>query len=238
MKIIPAIDIINGKCVRLTQGNFGTMKIYQENPLTVAMEFQYADLEYLHLVDLEGAKKGKVKNWKVVEELQGKTALLIDFGGGIKTDEDVERLLDLDLYQINVGSIAIKEPEKFIRWLRVYGTENFILNADVNDETIMISGWTKSGEINLFDLIKKYVSHGLKYLTCTDISKDGMLGGPYLALYKKLKETFPTFKINASGGISSVNDLLQLKSLSIDGAIIGKALYEKKITLEELKPLL
>lgn len=238
MKIIPAIDIINGKCVRLTQGNFGTMKIYQENPLTVALEFQHADLEYLHLVDLEGAKKGKVKNWKVVEELQGKTALLIDFGGGIKTDEDVERLLDLDLYQINVGSIAIKEPEKFIRWLRVYGAENFILNADVNDETIMISGWMKSGEINLFDLIKKYVSHGLKYLTCTDISKDGMLGGPNLSLYKKLKETFPTLKINASGGISSVNDLLQLKSLSIDGAIIGKALYEKKITLEELKPLL
>jgi phosphoribosylformimino-5-aminoimidazole carboxamide ribotide isomerase len=125
MKIIPAIDIINGKCVRLTQGNFGTMKIYQENPLTVAMEFQHADLEYLHLVDLEGAKKGKVKNWKVVEELQGKTALLIDFGGGIKTDEDVERLLDLDLYQINVGSIAIKEPETFIRWLKSVRSREF-----------------------------------------------------------------------------------------------------------------
>jgi len=238
MKIIPAIDIINGKCVRLTQGNFGTVKVYQENPLTVAMEFQDADLEYLHLVDLEGAKKGKIKNWKVVEELQAKTALLLDFGGGIKTDEDVERLLNLDIYQINVGSIAIKEPEKFIRWLQVYGSENFVLNADVNDENVMISGWVKSGDVNLFDLVTKYVSHGLRYLTCTDISKDGMLVGPNLLLYKKLKETFPTLKINASGGISSVNDLLALKDLSMDGAIIGKALYENKIRLEELKPLL
>jgi phosphoribosylformimino-5-aminoimidazole carboxamide ribotide isomerase len=238
MKIIPAIDIINKKCVRLTQGDFGTMKIYQENPLSVALQFQHADLEYLHLVDLEGAKKGKVINWKVLEVLQAKTALLIDFGGGIKTDDDIERLLDLDINQINIGSIAIKEPEKFIRWLKVYGAENFILNADVNNETVMISGWVKSGEVNLFDLVKKYVSHGLRYLTCTDITKDGMLAGPNLTLYEKLKNQFPTLKINASGGISSLDDLQQLKLLSMDGAIIGKALYEKRIRLEELKPLL
>jgi phosphoribosylformimino-5-aminoimidazole carboxamide ribotide isomerase len=169
MKIIPAIDIINGKCVRLTQGDFGKMQIYQENPLDVALRFQEANLEYLHLVDLEGAKKGNIINWKIIETLQEKTALLIDFGGGVKTDEDVERLLELDINQINVGSMAVKEPEKFIGWLKTYGADNFILSADVKDEIVMISGWMKSAEESIYTLVEKYVDHGLKYLTCTDI---------------------------------------------------------------------
>jgi phosphoribosylformimino-5-aminoimidazole carboxamide ribotide isomerase len=235
MKIIPAIDIIHGKCVRLTQGDFNQVKVYNEDPLEVAMQFQNADLENIHLVDLDGAKKGKVVNWKVITELQAKTALLIDFGGGVKTDEDVEQLLDLDIAQINIGSIAIKEPQKFIGWLEAYGRENFILSADVWDENIMVHGWLESTELRLFDLVEEFVKHGLRYLTCTDIKADGMLKGPNFSLYEKLRNQFPTLKINASGGISSLDDLRKLKALRIDGAIIGKAIYENKLTLEELK---
>lgn len=237
MRIIPAIDILHGKCVRLTQGDFAKAKIYNEEPLTVALQFQDADLEYLHLVDLEGAKKGKVINWDVITELQEKTALQIDFGGGVKTEEDVERLLELDINQINIGSLAITEPEKFTHWLDVYGAENFILGADVRDENIMINGWLESTGLRLFDLVDQYIQHGLEYLTCTDISKDGMLGGPNFDLYKNLKTRFPKLKINASGGVTSLDDLRVLKSLSIDGAIIGKALYEQKIKLEDLKSI-
>jgi phosphoribosylformimino-5-aminoimidazole carboxamide ribotide isomerase len=235
MKIIPAIDIINGKCVRLTQGDFKQVKVYNEDPLEVAMQFQQADMEYLHLVDLDGAKKGKVVNWKTITDLQAKTALLIDFGGGVKSVEDVEHLLDLDICQINIGSIAIKEPQKFINWLETYGRDNFILSADVWDENIMVHGWLESTDLRLFDLVEEFVQHGLRYLTCTDIRADGMLEGPNFSLYEKLRTKFPTLKINASGGISCLNDLQKLKALNIDGAIIGKAIYENKFTLEELK---
>jgi phosphoribosylformimino-5-aminoimidazole carboxamide ribotide isomerase len=235
MKIIPAIDILYGKCVRLTQGDFGKVKIYNEDPLTVAYQFQDANLEHLHLVDLEGAQKGKIMNWKVLVELQEKTALLIDFGGGVKTEKDVEKLLGLDVSQVNIGSLAVKEPEKVKGWIKEYGAENFILSADVKGEEVMVSGWQKSAKINLFDLVEQYVQEGLRYLTCTDISKDGMLEGPNFDLYKKLKSRFPTLRINASGGITSLEDLQKLKSLSLDGAIIGKAIYEQRIKLEDLK---
>lgn len=237
MKIIPAIDILYGKCVRLMQGDFDQVKIYNEDPLTVAYLFQDADLEYLHVVDLEGAKKGNIVNWKVLTELQEKTALLIDFGGGVKTEKDVEKLLDLDISQINVGSLAVKEPEKFKRWLTEYGAQNFILSADVRGEEVMVNGWLKSAKTNLFDLVKQFTEHGLQYLTCTDISKDGMLNGPNVELYKKLKAAFPKLRINASGGIASLDDLRQLKSIGINGAIIGKAIYEQRIKLEDLKSL-
>lgn len=235
MRIIPAIDIINKKCVRLTQGDFEKMKVYNEDPLEVAMQFQDADLEYLHLVDLDGAKKGKVVNWDVIAELQEKTALQIDFGGGVKTEEDVERLLGLDINQINIGSLAITEPERFTEWLEKYGSENFILSADVKEEEIMINGWLEPTKFRLFDLVDQYIKHGLTYLTCTDISKDGMLKGPNLNLYKKLKDRFPKLSINASGGISSLDDLNKLKSIQVDGVIIGKAIYEQRIKLEDLK---
>jgi phosphoribosylformimino-5-aminoimidazole carboxamide ribotide isomerase len=237
MKIIPAIDIINGKCVRLMQGDFEKIKIYNEDPLTVALQFQDVDLEYLHVVDLDGAKKGKVVNWDTIAELQEMTALQIDFGGGVKTEEDVERLLGLDINQINIGSLAITDPEKFTGWLHAYGAENFILSADVREENVMINGWLESTGLRLYDLVDQYILHGLEYLTTTDISMDGMLSGPNFDLYKNLKTRFPKLKINASGGISSIQDLEKLKSLSVDGAIIGKAIYEKKIKLEDLKSI-
>lgn len=235
MRIIPAIDIINGKCVRLTQGDYGKVKVYREDPVDVALEFQNADLEYLHLVDLDGAKKGKVINWDVVEEIQGKTALMVDFGGGVKMEEDVQRLLDLGVNQINIGSLAIKEPKKFSSWMEKYGAENFILSADVRNENVMINGWLESANFRLFDLVEQFITDGLQYLTCTDIGLDGMLKGPNIALYKKLKNKFPNLKIIASGGISSLEDLKELNYIQMHGAIIGKAIYEGKLKLEELK---
>ena len=235
MKIIPAIDVLNGKCVRLTQGDFGKVKVYSQDPLKAALQFQDADLEYLHLVDLDGAKKGKVVNWSVIIELQEKCALLVDFGGGVKTEEDVEELLELDINQINVGSLAVTNPAKFKKWLADYGAENFILSADVVEENIMMNGWSKSAKINVFDLIEEYMPNGLTYVTCTDISRDGMMEGPNLELYKKLRDRFPKLKINASGGITTIEDLQKLKSLGMDGAIIGKAIYEGLIQLSELK---
>jgi phosphoribosylformimino-5-aminoimidazole carboxamide ribotide isomerase len=236
MRIIPAIDIMDGKCVRLTQGDFKKKKIYSEDPMDVAMLFQNADLEYLHLIDLDGAKEGHVVNWDVIYELQEKTALQIDFGGGIKTDEDVQQLMDLDIYQINIGSIAINEPEKFKRWMNEYGASNFILSADVKDEHVMINGWLEPTELRLFELVEDYMKSGLEFLTCTDIGSDGMLEGPNFNLYEKLRDRYPTLKITASGGISSLDDLHQLKALGMYGAIIGKALYEHKIELADLKP--
>jgi phosphoribosylformimino-5-aminoimidazole carboxamide ribotide isomerase len=235
MKLIPAIDIIDGKCVRLTQGDFGRMKIYRENPVDVALEFQDADLEYLHLVDLDGAKKGKVVNWGIVEEIQGKTALTVDFGGGVSDDDEVEYLLELGVNQINVGSLAIKEPEKFTHWLKKYGSDNFILSADVRNENVMINGWLESADYRVLDLADQFIGKGLSYLTCTDIGSDGMLKGPNFDLYKKIKERFPILKINASGGISSLKDLEKLKALGVHGAIIGKAIYEGRISLKQLK---
>lgn len=235
MKIIPAIDVLNGKCVRLTQGDFGKVKVYSQDPLKVALQFQDANLEHLHMVDLDGAKKGKVVNWDVVIELQEKCALMVDFGGGVKTENDVEELLELDINQINVGSLAVTNPEKFKKWLTDYGAENFILSADVIEENIMMNGWSKSAKINVFDLIEECIPNGLTYVTCTDISRDGMLEGPNLDLYQKLRERFPTLKINASGGITTVDDLQKLKSIGMDGAIIGKAIYEGRIQLSDLK---
>jgi len=235
MRLIPAIDIIDGKCVRLTQGDFGQMKVYREDPVDVALEFQQADLEYLHLVDLDGAKKGKVVNWSIIEDIQGKTALTVDFGGGVSEDEEVEYLLELGVNQINVGSLAIKQPEKFIHWLKKYGSDNFILSADVKDENVMINGWLESANFRVLDLADQFIKEGLTYLTCTDISSDGMLKGPNFELYQKIKERFPNLKINASGGISSIKDLQKLKELDVNGAIIGKAIYEGRISLRQLK---
>ncbi len=237
MKIIPAIDIMDGKCVRLTQGDFDKKKIYSENPLEVALEFQNADLEYIHLVDLDGAKAGEVVNWDALYELQEKTALQIDFGGGIKSDEDVQRLLDLDIYQLNIGSMAIREPEKFKRWLTEYGANNFILSADVKDGNVMIGGWLENTSLRLYDLVDDYIQHGLQFLTCTDISTDGMLAGPNFGLYEDLLTRFPKLKITASGGISNIDDVKKLRTIGVHGVIIGKALYEHAISLDELKAI-
>ena len=235
MKIIPAIDIIKGKCVRLTQGDFGKVKIYRENPLEVAKEFEDADLEYLHLVDLDGARKGSVVNWGVIESIQAHTALKVDFGGGVKTEEEVERLLDLGIEQINIGSIATREPGVFISWLQKYGAENFILSADVKDEFVLSHGWTEQTSISIYDLATQFEKEGLEYLTCTDINSDGMLQGPNFGLYKKLKKRLPNLKLIASGGISSTEDLAELNYINMHAAIVGKAIYEHKIKLQDLK---
>ena len=235
MRIIPAIDIIDGKCVRLTQGDYTKKKIYSKNPLDVAKEFEDADLKYIHLVDLDGAKKGNVVNWKVIEDIHGKTSLKVDFGGGVKTIEDLERLLELDINQINIGSMAVKDPETFISWMNKYHAENFILSADVRDEKIMINGWQQPTALDLYEFVGQFVKEGLTYLACTDISTDGMLEGPNFGLYKKLKKRFPGLKIIASGGVSSMNDVKELEYIKVDGIIIGKAYYEGKITLKELR---
>ncbi len=235
MRIIPAIDLIGGKCVRLTQGDYGQMKVYREDPLEVAKEFEDADLEYLHLIDLDGAKKGKVVNWEVIEEIQEKTTLKLDFGGGVKSRKEVEQLLDLGIHQINVGSLAVKKPEVFTGWMEKYGPENFILSADVMDDHVMINGWLEATSLRLTDLAVQFEKRGLEYICCTDIRSDGTLQGPNLSLYRKLKKRFPKLKIIASGGISSMNDLEELKYINVDGAIIGKAIYENKIKLSELK---
>jgi len=235
MRIIPAIDIIGGKCVRLTQGDYGQMKVYREDPLEVAREFEDADLEYLHLIDLDGAKKGKVVNWEVIEEIQGKTSLKVDFGGGVKSKKEVEQLLELGINQINVGSLAVKKPDVFTGWMETYGPENFILSADVMDDNVMINGWLEATSLRLVDLADQFEKKGLEYICCTDIRTDGTLQGPNLSLYRKLKKRFPKLKVIASGGISSLSDLNELKYIKVDGAIIGKAIYENRIKLSELK---
>lgn len=236
MKIIPAIDLVDGKCVRLTQGDFNQKKIYSEHPVDVAREFEDADLEYLHLVDLDGAQKGEVVNWKVITEILDKTALKVDFGGGVKTNEEVNQLLELGINRINIGSVAVEEPEKFKSWMKEYGSENFILSADVLGDNVQINGWQQDAHLCVNDLISKFEPI-LKYLACTDINNDGTLNGPNFGLYKKLINRFPELKVIASGGVSSIEDLVQLKYIKVNGVIVGKALYEGKIKLAELKPL-
>ncbi|HRI79585.1 MAG TPA: 1-(5-phosphoribosyl)-5-[(5-phosphoribosylamino)methylideneamino]imidazole-4-carboxamide isomerase [Cyclobacteriaceae bacterium] len=237
MRVIPAIDIIGGKCVRLTQGDYGKMKVYREDPVEVAKEFEDADLEYLHLVDLDGAKKGKVVNWKIIESIQAKTALKVDFGGGVKTEAEVEELLEMGVEQINIGTLALQKPEVFIEWIKKYGSDNFILSADVKNEKVQLSGWVQATDTSIYDLTARFQEAGLQYITCTDINTDGMLQGPNFGLYKKLKKKFPNLKIVASGGITSLDDLEELKYIKVYGAIVGKAIYEHKIKLSELKTI-
>lgn len=237
MRIIPAIDLIDGKCVRLTQGDYAQKKIYNENPLEVAKEFEGSGIKYLHLVDLDGAKAGKVINWKVVESITSQTTLAVDFGGGIKTDSELTRLFDLGVKQVNLGSIAVKEPAKVAAWIKQYGKEKIILSADVKEELVAISGWLENSQLSITDFLNDYQTNGIEYVTCTDISTDGMLSGPNITLYKKLLSLFPALKLIASGGVSSMDDLGELKSIHVDGVIIGKAIYEGRVTLKELSTL-
>lgn len=235
MRLIPAIDVIDGKCVRLTQGDYSQKKVYNDNPLEVAMAFQEAGMKYLHLVDLDGAKAGKVMNWKVIESLTRDTKLQIDFGGGIKTDEEIKRLFQAGIKSVNLGSIAVRNPGLVGDWLQAYGADKIILSADVRNETIAIAGWIENSSLSIFDFINDYLEKGIRYITCTDISTDGMLQGPNIPLYKKLLEIFPGIKLIASGGVSSLKDLKELRKINVEGVIIGKAIYEGKIDLDELK---
>ncbi|WP_103327684.1 1-(5-phosphoribosyl)-5-[(5-phosphoribosylamino)methylideneamino]imidazole-4-carboxamide isomerase [Bacteroidetes bacterium endosymbiont of Geopemphigus sp.] len=235
MQIIPAIDLIDGKCVRLIQGDYTQKKIYSHHPLEVALRFEEAGISRLHLVDLDGAKNGKLIHWNILEQLTTHTRLLIDFGGGIQSDQDLKAVFESGAYMATIGSIAVKKPELFKNWIGRYGSEKILLGADVKDEKILIHGWKQVTEISMWEFIKKKIAEGVEQLFCTDIAKDGLLSGPSVNLYRKIIQRFPNLKLIASGGINQLKDLKELQALGCKGAIIGKALYENKIQLSELK---
>src|SRR6478736_2815168 len=234
MDIIPAIDLIEGKCVRLTQGDYSQKKIYNEDPLEVAHEFEAAGLKRLHLVDLDGAKAGAVKNWKVLEKIASKTSMVIDFGGGIKTAGDLQIVFNSGAAYATVGSIAVKKPELLFEWAETYGTKKFMIGADVRNEKLAIGGWLEETSIWVFDFIRDFTSKGFTQFFCTDVSKDGLLQGPSTELYKRLIDENPGIYFIASGGVSNMKDVEELADVGCNGAIIGKAIYENRITLKEL----
>jgi phosphoribosylformimino-5-aminoimidazole carboxamide ribotide isomerase len=234
MRIIPAIDVIDGKCVRLSKGDYSTQKTYNQHPLEVAKAYEAHGIEHLHLVDLDGAKSKHIVNHKVLETIATKTNLKIDFGGGLKTDEDLKIAFESGAQQVTGGSIAVKQPEVFGRWISTYGAEKIILGADVKGEYIATDGWLETSDQSLFDFLAHYQAKGIQYTICTDISKDGMLQGPSFDLYQKiLSET--QVKLIASGGISQFDELPRLAEMGCEGTIIGKAIYENRISLKELE---
>jgi phosphoribosylformimino-5-aminoimidazole carboxamide ribotide isomerase len=235
MRIIPAIDIIDGKCVRLSQGDYNTTKIYNENPLEVAKQFQDHGIKYLHLVDLDGAKSKHIVNYKVLERIASATDLKIDFGGGLKSDKDLEIAFNSGATQITGGSIAVKDRETFLSWLEKYGSKKIILGADAKDEKVAVSGWLEDSKEDLLPFIKSYRENGIQYVICTDIAKDGMLEGPSFELYQKILEEIPDLKLIASGGIAEFDDLPRLQEMGCEGAILGKAIYENRISLKQLE---
>jgi len=235
MRIIPAIDIIEGKCVRLLKGDYSTKKIYNENPLEVAKQYEAHGLNYLHLVDLDGAKSNHIVNYSVLEEIATKTSLKIDFGGGLKSDKDLKIAFDCGANQITGGSIAIKNQNLFKSWINRYGPEKVILGADFKGKEIYTHGWTQKSDQNLLNFLKEYSKIGIKYVICTDINKDGSLNGPSINSYKKIISYFPKLKLIASGGVSSIADLEELFNIGCESVIVGKAIYEKKIELKQLE---
>jgi len=234
MQIIPAIDIIDGKCVRLTEGDYAQKKVYNENPLEVALQFQDAGIQRLHLVDLDGAKAGQIINWKVLELLASKTSLEIDFGGGIKKEEDVRIVLNSGALWATVGSVAVKDKPSFLKWIDHLGAAKFLLGADVKGEKIAVGGWLETSDINIYDFIADYLLHGIQQIFCTDISKDGRLEGPSVELYQSLIEKNKELSLIASGGVSSMQDLEALRDIGCAGAIVGKAIYEGRISINNL----
>jgi phosphoribosylformimino-5-aminoimidazole carboxamide ribotide isomerase len=234
MQIIPAIDIIDGKCVRLTEGDYAQKKVYNENPLEVALQFQDAGLERVHLVDLDGAKAGQIVNWKVLEMIASKTTLKIDFGGGIKKQEDVRVVLEAGALWATVGSVAVKDKNALLQWMQHFGADKFLLGADVKGELLAVGGWLETTSINIYDFIAEYLLNGIQQIFCTDISKDGRLEGPSLELYKSLIEKNKNLHLIASGGVSSVKDLEALRDIGCAGAIVGKAIYEGRISIQQL----
>ncbi|WP_215046517.1 1-(5-phosphoribosyl)-5-[(5-phosphoribosylamino)methylideneamino]imidazole-4-carboxamide isomerase [Tenacibaculum dicentrarchi] len=236
MRIIPAIDIIEGKCVRLTKGDYATKKVYNENPIEVAKEFEDNGIEYLHLVDLDGAKSQHIVNYKILEQIASKTNLKIDFGGGLKSDEDLRIAFDNGANQITGGSIAVKNPDVFTGWINKYGGDKIILGADCINRKIATHGWLETSEVDVVDFIKQYEEIGVKNTICTDVAKDGMLQGASVDLYKEILSKSDVNLI-ASGGVASIDDLIQLKEIGCEGTILGKAIYEGYVTLKELQKL-
>ena len=240
MRIIPAIDIIDGKCVRLSKGDYDTKKVYNERPVEVAKEFEAHGIEYLHLVDLDGAKSHQIVNYKVLEEIATRTSLIIDFGGGLKSNKDVEIAFESGARQITGGSVAVKNPDLFQEWLDSYGSDKIVLGADARDEKVAVGGWKEESNEDLIPFINRYRENGVEYVICTDISKDGMLQGPSFDLYRRIlssevSDKASPLKLIASGGISKFDELPRLAELGCEGTIIGKAIYENRISLKQLE---
>jgi phosphoribosylformimino-5-aminoimidazole carboxamide ribotide isomerase len=235
IEIIPAIDIIDGRCVRLSQGDYDQQKTYHEDPVAVAKDFERRGFRRLHLVDLDGARSGKVVNEKTLQEICRQTSLQVDFSGGISSETDVQRALEAGAAFISVGSIAVRQPEVFKSWIARFGAGKFLLGADVKDGVVVVRGWTESTKLDVFALIDDYVSTGISQVVCTDVSKDGMLAGPSFQLYEEILQSFPGLKLVASGGVSSISDIEKLEEIGCTGVIIGKAFYEGKLKPEELK---
>ncbi|MDT8413969.1 MAG: 1-(5-phosphoribosyl)-5-[(5-phosphoribosylamino)methylideneamino]imidazole-4-carboxamide isomerase [Flavobacteriaceae bacterium] len=242
MRIIPAIDIIDGKCVRLSKGDYSTQKIYNEDPLEVAKSFEAHGIQYLHVVDLDGAKSQHIVNYKVLERIATNTSLQIDFGGGIKSDKDLQIAFESGASQITGGSIAVKNPTLFQKWLSMYGLDKIILGADAMEGKIAVSGWQETSQSDLIPFVNSYLQIGVRYVICTDISKDGMLQGPAFDLYKQMINDLHTeenpLSLIASGGISHIDELPKLNTLGCEGVIIGKAIYENHISLKDLEKLI
>ena len=238
IELIPAIDIIGGKCVRLSQGDYESKKVYNENPLEVAKMLEAGGIRRLHLVDLDGAASHHVVNHVILEKIATATSLVVDFGGGVKTDEDLRIAFECGAQMVTGGSIAVRNPELFIRWIEKYGPERIILGADVKDRRVAVGGWKEESAVELFSFLDNYRRQGVSKVICTDISRDGMLQGPSLGLYKELLEHAPDLYLIASGGVSSVDDIYRLEENGVPAVVFGKALYEGRITLDDLSPLL
>ena len=234
IELIPAIDIIDGKCVRLSQGDYDTKKIYNENPLEVAKEFEAHGIRRLHVVDLDGAKSKHVVNYRTLEMIATRTSLVIDFGGGIKTDEDMLIAFENGAQMVTLGSVAVKNPDLFKKWLIQYGAEKIILGADAKNKRIAVSGWMEDSSQELIPFLHDYTKEGIYKVLCTDISKDGMLQGPSIELYKEIMKEFPEMHLIASGGVSCLQDIIALEEAGIPAVVFGKALYEGRITMKDL----
>ena len=235
IELIPAIDIIDGKCVRLSQGDYNSKKVYNENPVEVAKELEAHGIRRLHVVDLDGAASHHVVNYRTLEQIASRTSLVIDFGGGVKSDEELIIAFESGAQMVTGGSIAVKNPERFCHWLQTYGSERIILGADVKDHKIAVNGWKDESACELFPFLKDYVGKGVRKVICTDINCDGMLQGPSISLYKEMLETYPDLYLIASGGVGSTEDIRQLEATGIPAVIFGKALYEGRITFKELE---
>ena len=235
MILVPAIDIINGQCVRLTKGDYDTKKVYNESPVEVAKAFEGAGLTHVHVVDLDGARDKHIVNAKVLEQIATQTSLQVDFGGGIKSETDLQTALDCGASQVTLGSIAVSEPELVREWLEKFGSEQLILGADAKNRRIATHGWEQDSGLDVIDFIKEYAQKGFEYVLCTDVAKDGMLAGPSLELYYEILEQLPELSLIASGGVTTMDDIYQCAELGCTAAIIGKAIYEDKLSLKELE---
>jgi phosphoribosylformimino-5-aminoimidazole carboxamide ribotide isomerase len=234
ISIIPAIDLIDGKCVRLTQGDYSQKKTYNENPLEVAKMFEDAGIQRLHLVDLDGAKQKRIINAKVLETIASKTNLHIDFGGGVQSDTDIQLAFDCGAKQITGGSIAIKNPDLFENWLKKYGSEAIILGSDARNEKIAVSGWEEETSVSVYDFVGEWIKKGILYTISTDVAKDGLLQGPSFGLYQNFQVQFADLQVIASGGVSEMDDIIKLNEMNVFGVIVGKAIYENRISLKQI----